>query len=206
MIKTVILDLSEVLIPGLIGIEERLEAVTGTSRDRIAKALGSHPYHEVGNNLESLLTGEITYQEYRSGFMLNSGLPSFYEETFDKECLSMFESPYTHTNEMVRRISGSCDLYLLSDHCEIWATHIQKQHDFFRYFKGCLWSYEVGGTKKSEIPFKALISKYALSPPECLFVDDNQKNVAVARSMGFITVHFVGPESVAEVYRAMEDN
>ncbi len=94
MIKSVIFDLSEVLIPGLIGIEGRLEEITGVSSDLIAKALGSYPYHEVGNNLEGLLKGNITYQEYRSGFLASTGLPSHYEDIFDKECLKMFDSSY----------------------------------------------------------------------------------------------------------------
>jgi len=148
LIKNVIFDLSEVVMPGLIGIEARLEEITGRPRDLIAKALGSYPYHEIDNNLESLLKGDITYQDYRSGFMENAGLSEKYEEAFDKECLKMFESSYSHTQEMIQQVAKSCDLYLLSDHCEIWANHIQNQHDFFRYFKGTLWSYEVGAHRK----------------------------------------------------------
>ena len=205
MIRAVIFDLSEVLIPGLIGIEDRLEELTGISKDLIAKSLGSYPYHEQENNLEALLKGSISYQEYRSGFMETANFPSEYEESFDKECLKMFESAYPHTNKMIQRVAQSCDLYLLSDHCEVWATYIKKQHDFFRFFKGTLWSYEVSATKKSNIPFDALIKKYDLSPRECLFVDDNQINISIAGSMGFSTVHFFGEQSVHEVYRAIEN-
>ncbi len=205
MIEKVIFDLSEVLIPGLIGIENRLEEITGRPRDLIAKALGSHPYYESDNNLESLLKGDVTYQEYRSGFMKSAELPEKYEEVFDKECLKMFESPYSHTQEMIQRVAKSCDLYLLSDHCEMWAKHIQRQHDFFRYFKGSVWSYEVSATKKSQKPFLVLIEKYALNPTECLFVDDNQINISIAGNIGFKTVRFLGKDSVPDIYRAIEN-
>lgn len=205
MIKTVIFDLSEVLIPGLIGIEERLEKITGKSSDSIAKALGSYPYYEIDNNLEFLLKGRISYQEYRSSFMVNAGLSNQYTDVFDAECLKMFEFPYAHTEAMIQRVAESCDLYLLSDHREMWASHIQNKHHFFRHFKGALWSYEVNATKKSETPFAAIVAKYSLTPAECLFVDDNKINISIADSMGFNTVYFLGEQSVSDVYRLIEN-
>ncbi len=205
MIKAVVFDLSEVLIPGLIGIEKHLEDITGKPKDLIARALGSHPYYEIDNNLEGLLKGNITYQDYRSEFMATLGLSNHYEDVFDRECLKMFEAPYAYTEKMIQRVAESCDLYLLSDHCEMWASHIQKRHDFFRYFKGAVWSYEVSATKKSEIPFAALIKKFALKPSECLFVDDNKINISIAGNMNFNTVHFSGEQSIPHIYRAIEN-
>jgi len=205
VIKKVIFDLSEVLLPGLIGIEKHLEEITGKPSDLIAKALGSYPYHAIDNILESLLKGKITYQEYRSKFLISTGLSNTYEDVFDQQCLKMFETPYEHTMDLIQRVSQSCDLYLLSDHCEMFANHIQKNHSFFRYFKGTLWSYEVCATKKSEVPFTALLQRYSLKPSECLFVDDNQVNIAIADSMGFSTVHFLGAESVPQIYQAIEN-
>ena len=205
LIKTVIFDLSEVLIPGLIGIEQRLEVITGKPSDLIAKALGNYPFHEIDNILESLLKGTISYQEYRSHFLANIGLANSYEDVFDQQCLKMFETPYAHTKDLIQRVSQTCDLYLLSDHCEMFATHIQKNHSFFRYFKGTLWSYEVSATKKSEVPFVALIDRYSLTPSECLFVDDNKVNISVAETMGFPTVHFLGAVSIPQIYQAISN-
>ena len=114
----------------------------------------------------------------------------------------MFETSYAHTEGLLQRVSQLFDLYLLSEHCEIFAAHIQNTHSFFRYLKGTLWSYEVGTTKKSAI---ALIDRYSLNPSECLIVDDNQVNISVADSMGFSKVHFLEPESVHQLYRAIEN-
>lgn len=205
LIKSVVFDLSEVLIPGLIGIEKRFEELTEKPRELIAKALGSYPYHEIDNALESLLKGKVSYQEYRSQFLASTGLSDSYADVFDAECLKMFETPYAHTEGLLQSVSQSCDLYLLSDHCDIFATHILNTHSFFRYFKGILWSYEVSATKKSEMPFAALLERYSLKPSECLFVDDNQVNISVADRMGFSTIHFLGPESVPQIYQAIEN-
>jgi len=44
--------LSEVLITGLIGVEDKLQHSTGKPKETIAKAMGSYPYYEVDNKLE----------------------------------------------------------------------------------------------------------------------------------------------------------
>lgn len=199
----VVFDLSEVLLPGLIGVEDKLETKVGKPKDMIAKALGSHPYHEINNNLEQLLKSEISYEEYREGFLIDLGLSKEYQEVFDHECLRMFDFPYSHTNELVEKLAKSCELFLLSDHCERWAEYIQNKHEFFKFFDGILWSYEVGATKKSDIPFKALCEKYDLNPIECLFVDDNRANISVASEVGFKTLLFSGKDSINEIYEAL---
>jgi putative hydrolase of the HAD superfamily len=116
----------------------------------------------------------------------------------------MFDTPYAHTLEMIARVSETCQLFLLSDHCEIWAEHIIKKHRFLDSFEGVLWSYEIGATKKEEKPFAAILRKYNLAPHLCLFVDDNEINISIANSIGMKTVHFCGPESVENVYRAIK--
>ncbi|MAM70641.1 MAG: hypothetical protein CMP91_05795 [Gammaproteobacteria bacterium] len=70
----IVFDLSEVLLPGLIGVEDKLETIICKPKDMIAKALGSHPYHEINNNLEQLLRGDVSYEKYREDFLVNLGL------------------------------------------------------------------------------------------------------------------------------------
>lgn len=206
MIEHVIFDLSEVLLPGLIGVEEALEARTGKPKDLVAKALGSYPYYEIDNNLDKLLQGELSYEAYRSVFLSEAGLSEAHAPTFDHECLNMFASPYPYTEEMLEKVAESSSLYLLSDHCEVWAQYITQRHSFFKYFSGLVWSYEIGATKKMEKPFSAITEKYQLTPSSCLFVDDNKKNISNAIDFGFKTVHFTGEESVNQVYRAIEND
>ena len=195
-----VFDLSEVLLPGLIGVEDKLETIISKPKEIIAKALGSHPYHEINNNLEQLLKGDVSYEKYREDFLVNLGLSKEYEEVFDRECLKMFDFPYDHTNELIETVSNSCEIYLLSDHCEKWAEYIQGKHNFFKYFNGALWSFEVGHTKKCDVPFMALCERYGLIPEECLFIDDNKINISIATEIGFNTVLFSGEDSIKEIY------
>lgn len=204
MIENVVFDLSEVLLPGIIGVEEQLGLQTGKSKDSIAKAMGSYPYYVKDNKLDKLLKGELTYDSYREEFLSETGLSEEYASIFDKECIKMFDSPYPYTEEMIKRAAKVCNIFLLSDHCEAWAEYIRNKHSFFDYFHGVVWSYEIGATKKSSDPFEKIIMKYRLNPASTLFVDDNEININNAKSHGFKTVHFTSVDSVSEVYRAIK--
>ena len=205
MIESIVFDLSEVLIPGLIGVEEKLERHTGVPRNLLAKAMGSYPYYEVENHLDRLLKGSLSYQDYRSEVFLNAELSGHFITLFDEECISMFKSAYPYTEQLLNQVAIHCDLYLLSDHCEEWVPQIMKQHSFFSKFKGCVWSYEVGATKKSIKPFESIIKRYQLSPSSCLFIDDNATNINIASGLGFNTVHFKGEKSIKQIYSAIEN-
>jgi len=206
MIKHIVFDLSEVLIPGLIGVEDKLEEKTHISKNNIAKALGSYPYYVKGNILDQLLKGELSYSDYRSLFLSEIGLSVEHEQLFDSTCLSMFDSAYDYTNDLLKELSKNFNLYLLSDHCMIWVPYILERHKFLSLFKGLMWSYEIGETKKSIKPFEEAIKKFQLSPEDSLFIDDNKDNIKNARSLGFNTVLFKGKKSIEEIYRTLQDD
>ena len=152
--KNIIFDLSEVLLPGLIGVEDILEKELGASSDDIAKAMGSYPYHKVGNILEEHLKGKISYTQYREKVFGDLALSDKLFEVFDRTCVSMFDKPYVYTEELLKTVSKSHRIFLLSDHFEVWADYIKNKHPFFSYFEDLLWSFQIKETKKSEGPFK----------------------------------------------------
>jgi len=192
-----------VLLPGLIGVEDKLQHSTAKSAELIAKAMGSYPYYEVDNKLDKLLKGNISYPQYRASFLETAGLSDNYIDIFDHHCLQMFDSPYVYTEALLKNVATHCQLYLLSDHCEVWVEYITNKHSFFEYFTAIVWSYEIAATKKSSAPFTAILEKYQLDPASCLFVDDNLDNIANAREMGLQVLYFKNPASVEQVYAAI---
>lgn len=200
MINSVIFDLSEVLLPGLIGVEKRLAQRTGLPIDAIAQALGSRPYYRDGNILDDLLTARISYEDYRAAFLRNTGLPESGARLFDEQCSSMWSIPYGYTEELVATVASHCQVFLLSDHCEQWARDIKLRHAFLSHFKDVAWSYEVGAVKRERKPFEVLLLRNRLHAGTCLFVDDNDRNIAVAQSIGMKTVHFAGASSIPEIH------
>jgi FMN phosphatase YigB (HAD superfamily) len=201
MIDSVIFDLSEVLLPGMIGVEERLSAQTGLPKESITRAMGSFPHYEVGNNLDDLLKGRLSYEQYRDAVLRTTGLPQTSSSIFDAACLSMLDKPYDYTEELLSTVAAKCDIYLLSDHCETWVRWIKKKHRFIALFKDVVWSYEIGATKREPKPFEQMVSRNALKAESCLFVDDVERNINMAKQMGMRTVHFRGRSSIPDVYR-----
>jgi len=201
MIKNVIFDLSEVLLPGMIGVEVGLERTTGVARDSITRAMGSHPHYQVGNVLDELLKGILTYEQYRDVVLRE--LDGVSTKVFDKHCLGMFAEPYEYTERMLAVVSKSCDIFLLSDHCEVWASYICNRHEFMGSFKDIVWSYEIGATKREPMPFEHLLSENDLVPECTLFVDDLDRNIETARKFKMKTIHFKGKASVQDVFDAI---
>ncbi len=63
-------------------------------------------------------------------------------------------------------------------------------YDFFQIFERKI---VVSGTEKLIKPdpeiWKILTERYQIKPEETVFIDDNAKNIEVAKKLGFITVH-----------------
>lgn len=50
--------------------------------------------------------------------------------------------------------------------------------------------------------YRILLENYELKAEECVFVDDNGKNIQAARELGFRTVHF---ENYEQAHEALEE-
>jgi|GEM_PF-5154357 len=51
--------------------------------------------------------------------------------------------------------------------------------------------------------FEVIMSRNNLRPETCLFVDDLARKIHTAQRLGMKTVHFVGQESIKEIYSAI---
>lgn len=202
-VKHVIFDLAEVLMPGMMGVERGLAIATGLPKDIITRSLGIYPHYQVGNILDDLLKGKISYEQYRSAFLLATGLPEARSALFDEECLKMLATPYDYTEDLLAQVATKCDLFLVSDHCEPWVTWIKRRHAFLSMFKDMVWSYEIGATKHELKPFEVILSRNGLQAGACLFVDDLEKNCVAARRLGMQAVRFVSPRCIPEIYAAI---
>ena len=79
-----------------------------------------------------------------------------------------------------------------------------ENYDFFEIFKGKI---VVSGTEKLIKPdpkiWEVLLERYHLKAEESVFIDDNAKNIEVAKMLGFITVHITEGTNLAEELRSL---
>lgn len=75
---------------------------------------------------------------------------------------------------------------------EKWAECLIR-FPFLQSFDGVVVSAHEGLIKPDPAIFQVLFERYALAAPDCIFVDDSEKNIAAASEAGMKTVHFVEP-------------
>jgi putative hydrolase of the HAD superfamily len=75
-------------------------------------------------------------------------------------------------------------LYFLSNFPGDIFQEIRSGYYFFKYFDGGLISAEVKSSKPDVGIYKTIMAKYSLVAKECLFIDDIEKNVKTAESLG----------------------
>lgn len=70
---------------------------------------------------------------------------------------------------------------------------VYRRFEFFRLFTGIVVSGEERVLKPQPEIYRCLLSRYHLTPAECLFIDDNPNNVAGARRCGMAAECFADP-------------
>lgn len=80
-------------------------------------------------------------------------------------------------------------------------------YDFFEVFGGKI---VVSGEEKLIKPdpkiWQVMIDRYGILPEESIFIDDNTKNIEVAKSLGFYTIHCVPNVNLLEEITLIQNN
>ncbi len=78
-----------------------------------------------------------------------------------------------------------------------------KHYPVFRLLDGYVLSGEEHCIKPDERIYRILLDRFALKPEECLFIDDNPKNIEAARALGIHGLVFTGVEQLKMDLRAV---
>jgi FMN phosphatase YigB (HAD superfamily) len=200
-----IFDLSEVLIPGLFGVEKDLSQKFDRSENEILQAFEAPPFHGQGKRFHRWMTGELDFNGFSQELINILGLPPQAKAVLEDVCRNCFFPPYPHTVPLLEELKESHRLFLISDHMDPWTEELEEQYPFLHDFEKRIWSCKIGATKSEGTPFKKLLSEAHLNPTDCLFIDDHPPNLEIASTFGLQTFHFTGPESVQNLQRELKD-
>lgn len=189
MYSTLIFDLSEVLISGLWGAEIELAA-----RLRI-------PERVVVDGLwipwaTSFFEGRMTEAQYLEEVIRRGGWQGITADEVGGYLRQNFRRRLPGMEGLVRRLSVKYELTLLSDHAREWVEFVRAEHPFLQCFKHQFFSYDLGHTKRERITFLTVLWQLGKPAAECVFVDDLEHNVAVARSVGIHGLQFQGAQQL----------
>ena len=112
---------------------------------------------------------------------------------------TMLRSDIPKNVEVLRKLEHSnYELFGLTNWSAETFPYALENYDFFKIFDGNI---VVSGTEKVIKPdpkiWEVLLERYHIKADESVFIDDNAKNIEVAKALGFITIH-ITPETDLE--------
>ncbi|MEY8759121.1 HAD family hydrolase [Chryseobacterium tongliaoense] len=112
----------------------------------------------------------------------------------------MLKSDIPHNVEVLKKLGKTgYQLYGLTNWSEETFPYALENYDFFQLFNGKI---VVSGTEKLIKPdpkiWHVLLERYDLQANESVFIDDNPKNIEMAQSLGFNTVHITPDTNLEE--------
>jgi 2-haloacid dehalogenase len=82
------------------------------------------------------------------------------------------------------------ELHALTNWSAETFPHARERFAFLEWFETILVSADVGLIKPDPAIFQLLVERIGRTPSECIYIDDNPKNVASAAALGFDAIAF----------------
>ncbi len=190
-ITTIIFDLAEVLLTGLLGMEDHLAPRLKLKKEDIQNQL----LH--GKESASLFHGEITEEEYWQQMVKKNNWNISTKEL--KEIVRANFKEIPGTRKIIQKLKDKgYKLGLLSVHTKEWIDHCLMKFDHHKLFHATAYSFEVHVSKPDKKAYESILQKLNAKPEECLFIDDSLKNTIAAKEIGMQTIQFKNAEQLKE--------
>jgi HAD superfamily hydrolase (TIGR01509 family) len=115
-------------------------------------------------------------------------------ETFQSAWQNVFE-PNPPMIRFLRGIPSRFRPFVLSNTNAMHVDFISSHFDILNRFAGHVYSHETGSAKPEREIFERALAVAGARPEECLFVDDLERNVRAAETLGIPSHHFRGNDA-----------
>jgi putative hydrolase of the HAD superfamily len=180
MIKTIIFDLSEVYLRGLLGTQDILSKKLGLE----IKAIDLWTEDTI-KLFEGKISEEDFWRKLRDDNKWNIRV---------KELKKIVRSNFREiegTRDIIEKLkSNGYKLGLLSVHVKEWVDHCEKEFDYHKLFHSVLYSFEIEVCKPEKRAYELMLEKIESKAEDCLFIDDNSENLIAAEKLGIETILF----------------
>lgn len=192
MLKTIIFDLSDVLIQGATGMSKLIN-----------KKLRSNLTDSdlLTENLGNLFVGKISETEYWQSVIDKTSLEISIDEL--KGIVRKNFKEIKGTRQIIEKLQQHYKLGLLSNHTKEWVEYCEGHFHYEKLFNSVAYSYNSHATKPSDKIFKFLLEKLEAKPEETLFIDDYEKNVLAAKKLGLQAIKFTSPHQLIAQLREL---
>ena len=134
--------------------------------------------------------GTLTIEQAKQGFKAKEpGLKNEIDLFFAK-WYEMFH-PVEPVVDILRALhTQNIPVYAISNFIREMHDDLFPLFPFMELFKGIVLSYRINHVKPEPEIYQHLLSEYDLCPADCVFIDDMEKNIHGAQSVGFNGIHF----------------
>ena len=193
MINTIIFDLSEVYLNGLLGFEKHIQQDYPVSlRDTLGQS----------SLLKELFHGEISEEEFWQKLISSHNLNITVQQF--KSAIRKNFTEINGTRDIIESLKDKgYKLGLLSVHAKEWIEYCEYQFDYHKLFDSRVYSFEVAVSKPDKRAFEIILEKLEVQPLECLFIDDSKRNLQTAKEIGMNTLLFRDPKKLKKDLQAL---
>ena len=162
---------------------------------------------------ETLLREIFTDKPTTEGYLLRKGLitiDEFEEQLFKKLGINRKERKHTRyiwfgsycvhfgIEELLQLLKKNYRLVIFSGNVRERVEYLDNKCNFLRYFDDTVFSFDYQKNKNEIEFYKELIKHLKCEPSEALLIDDEKKNILIARSMGMNGIHYYYTEKLIE--------
>lgn len=177
MIKTIILDLGNVLI-----------FVRNVHAGLDFSDCGYFKKHAIRSKVKLYEKGKISTEEFYTWFGKKT------KKDIDVKNLdALFEKVFSLNEDMaslLKRLKNDYRLVVLSNTNEANYNFVLKRYDILNIFDDYVLSYKVGSLKPEEKIYKIALEKSLCNPEECIFIDDKKEFVDAAKRFGIKAIQY----------------
>jgi len=195
LVEVVIFDLGNVILPfNHYQIAEKLSKFSMKQKD--PKMIFSFLFDIENGAINPYETGKISSLEFFQIIKKSLNLYISFDE-FKPIWNEIFWKD-KEVSENLSLIKGKKRLFLLSNTNPLHFNHILSKFPIIKIFERWILSYEIGYKKPAPEIFQAAIKFSSIEPKRILFIDDTQKHVEVAISLGLRAIHFKSAQQLKE--------
>lgn len=142
------------------------------------------------------LKGKTTQKEYLNK-LINQDPDNriVYEKLLLDDCQKYVLPIYTNTVNEIKKLKTKYKVYALSNLTETTYNYL-KSLNILDIFDGGIYSFKCGLIKPNKDIFELLINTYNLDKKECIFFDDQQKNVDASNMIGIKVIKYHNLEDI----------
>jgi len=100
--------------------------------------------------------------------------------------------------EIIKQLKDKYRLLIFSGNVKERVEFLNKRYDFLKYFNDAIFSFDYKKNKTNVDFYQDLLNHLNCQPSEAILIDDESKNVKIAKSLGLNTIYFCYLEQFIE--------